>query len=76
MTGSDQPKSPGNKLTVIIRDDSPIFYSNDSPSYRTVVIRLTAEQERLIMLQSVTPVSTEHDHHESISQLILEEDRS
>ncbi|WP_308585046.1 hypothetical protein [uncultured Desulfovibrio sp.] len=63
---SDLPmkKLPPDTLTVIIRDDSPMVYCNDSPSFRTVRISLTSEQREAIMLRN---------GHESISMAIIEE---
>jgi hypothetical protein len=57
------------KLTVIIRNDGPMFYANDCPSYRTVVIELTEEQNSQIVCREVG-----NDLHESISQAIIEEE--
>ena len=51
-------------LTVIIRDDSPMVYCNDSPSFRTVRLSLTSEQQEAIMFRN---------GHESISMAIIEE---
>jgi len=46
---------PSNKLTVIIRDDSPMVNCGDSPAYRSVQIELTEEQvKRLGLLQTWT----------------------
>jgi len=64
-------RSPGTKLTVVLRDDAPLIHCGDSPSYRTVVIELTSEQEQSIMLRRTgsdggTPIV------ESVSKLILE----
>lgn len=36
--------SYSNILTVIIRNDAPMIYCGDSPSYRSIKIKLTAEQ--------------------------------
>ena len=60
-----KPISPGNILTVIIRDDSPMFHANDSPTYRSVRIELTAEQRARIQLRH------ESEH---ISQCFIEHD--
>lgn len=40
------------KLTVAIRDDSPMIFCGDSPSYRLVEIELTEEQASKIVLRS------------------------
>lgn len=71
MQVDTDPRSPGRKLTVIIRNDSPMIHCGDSPSYRTVVLELTDEQEQAIMLQH-TGTSGRRVEHESISKLILE----
>lgn len=55
-------KSP-NTLTVIVRDDSPMRFANDCPSYRTVVLQLTEEQQKQIVYSS---------EYEYISRAILE----
>lgn len=39
------------KLTVAIRDDSPVIFCGDSPSYRLVEIELTDEQASKIVLR-------------------------
>ena len=41
---------PSNKLTVIIRDDSPMINCNDSPSFRSVQVELTPEQRAKMAL--------------------------
>jgi hypothetical protein len=56
------------KLTVIMRDDGPMFYANDCPSYRKVVLELTEEQNSQIVCREVG-----NDFRESISQAIIEE---
>jgi len=62
---------PSNKLTVIIRDDSPMVNSNDSPSYRSVQITLTEEQvKQLALLQTWT--SGGKEYHEAISRCFIE----
>lgn len=40
------------KLTVIIRDDTPLIYCGDSPSYRTVSFSLTDEQVKMLELKN------------------------
>ena len=59
------------KLTVIIRDDSPMVFCGDNPSYRTVSFSLTDEQCKLIELRH-TGTSGKQEYHENISQAILE----
>jgi hypothetical protein len=40
-------------LRVIIRNDAPMIFCNDSPSYRSVEIELTQEQQKKLALQYV-----------------------
>jgi len=61
------------KLTVIIRDDVPMAFCGDCPSYRTVEIPLTKEQCGLINLRQ-TGTSGKQKYYEVISKAILEED--
>lgn len=53
------------KLTVIIRDDAPLIYANDTPSYRTAVLELSDEQSEKLKLRNKT---------EKISRTILEDE--
>jgi hypothetical protein len=62
---------PGNKATVLIRNDGPMIHCGDSPSYRTVQISLTPEQINLLELELVG-TSNGHDYYEEISKIILE----
>lgn len=50
------------KLTVIIRDDSPMIHCGDSPSYRTLTIAMEKHQLDLLLLEE----------NEKISRAILE----
>lgn len=45
-------KLPPDTMTVIIRDDSPLIFCQDAPSYRSVRIKLTQEQREALMLKS------------------------
>lgn len=45
------------KLTVIIRDNDPLFHYGDTPSYRSLGINLTPDQEALIMLRKGEEIS-------------------
>ena len=45
-----RPK-PTNILTVTIRNDSPMIHCGDSPTYRSVQIKLTGEQFAAIQLR-------------------------
>lgn len=58
------------KLTVIIRDDSPMWHCDDCPSYRVVTLELTDEQRRLLTLEK-TSVSNGRDYYECVSKAIL-----
>jgi hypothetical protein len=59
---------PPISLTVIIRDDSPIVFANDSPSFRRVTIRLTDEQKEALKLRTTGA----GDMFESVSRSFLE----
>jgi hypothetical protein len=41
------------RLTVIIRNDGPLVFCGDGPSYRSVQIDLTTEQIEKLQLKSV-----------------------
>jgi hypothetical protein len=62
---------PGNVLTVIIRDDAPMHYANDSPTYRSVQIKLTIEQQAQLRLQK-TFTCHNFTIHETISKCFIE----
>jgi hypothetical protein len=62
---------PGNRVTVVIRDDGPMFHCGDSPSYRTVRIELTPDQVNALELRN-THSSGGTDFFEEISKIILE----
>jgi hypothetical protein len=49
---------PNVKLTVIVRDESPVRYVNEPPTYRTVHIGLTDEQLRLLTLAENEAIQT------------------
>lgn len=61
----------GTKLTVIIRDDSPMIFCGDSPSYRSVTLTLTGEQIEAIALNQ-TGQDRGKAIHESISKAFIE----
>ena len=61
-----------SKLTVIIRDDSPMIHCGDVPSYRRVTIDLTDEQKAKLCLYA-TSSSMAKDIFESFSKCFLEE---
>lgn len=60
-------------LTVIFRDDSPMSFFGDSPSYRSVCVALTPEQVELIKVREVG-VDRGNKLHESISSCFIEPD--
>ena len=62
---------PGTKLTVIIRDDSPLIHCGDTPSYRHVTIDLTQEQMDAILVKA-TSTSMGKEIFESISKAFIE----
>lgn len=64
-------KKPNNKLTVIIRDDSPMIFCGDSPTYRSVQIELTEDQVNSITLK-YTSSSGKDDFYEEISKCFIE----
>jgi hypothetical protein len=64
-------RTPGNQVTVIIRNDAPLIHCVDSPSFRTVRIALTPEQVNALELEWVS-TSNGIDHYEEISKMILE----
>ncbi len=59
------------KITVIIRNDAPIIFCGDSPSYRTVTFDLTEEQNKHIVLAHVG-TNAGCEIKEEISRCILE----
>ena len=61
------------KLTVILRNDSPMIHCGDSPSYRSVQIELTHEQCIKIAPQK-TGLSGGKDEYESISKAFIEQE--
>ena len=67
----DFKKEAGRKLTVIIRDDSPLIHCNDSPSYRRVTIGLTVKQRKELMLK-VTHQSGDQEFYEEISKCFID----
>ena len=59
------------KLTVVMRDDSPMIHCGDCPSYRTVVLDLTPLQQ-VALTPRKTGSSGGVDMYESVSRCILE----
>jgi hypothetical protein len=62
------------KLTVILRNDSPMIHCGDSPSYRSVQIELTQDQCEAIKPRW-TGMSSGTDEYESISKAFLEPEK-
>jgi hypothetical protein len=59
------------KLTVILRNDSPMIHCGDSPEYRSIQIDLTPEQCAAIDLRR-TGSRAGVDEYESISKAFIE----
>lgn len=59
------------KLTVIIRNDGPMIFCGDSPSYRSVQIELTPEQCKAITCKKVG-TNCGKDIYEDISKVFIE----
>lgn len=68
---SEYEKLPPDTMTVIIRDDAPIVFSGDSPSYRSVRIKLTQEQRKALILSGSYDCG--NIIWEDISRVIIEE---
>jgi len=62
---------PGKFLTVIIRDDGPMVHCGDSPSYRSVRVPLTDEQQKMMLLHN-THSSGPNEYHEAVSKCFIE----
>ena len=62
------------KLTVIIRDDSPMLHAGDVPTFRTVVLTLTPEQDAALALRVVAKSSV-GEIREQISDYVLEQSK-
>lgn len=60
---------PGT-LTVILRDDAPVYHFGASPAYRSVCVPLTADQAHALRLRW-TGSSGGADHYESIDRCII-----
>lgn len=57
-----EKRTPNVMLTVVIRDETPVRYVNEPPTYRTVHVVLTPEQLALLAL----------DENENIGTVFLE----
>lgn len=67
----DNWKLPGTLLTVVIRDDGPMIFCGDSPTYRSVQLALTTEQLEQLRLRLIGR-SGEVYHYESVSKVFIE----
>lgn len=65
-------KLPPTHLTVLLRDDSPMIYCGDSPSYRRVTVALTQEQRVELALRQ-THTDSGKAFYEDVSRLLLED---
>ena len=65
-------KIPGTKITVIIRDDSPMIQCEDSPSYRRITFDLTKEQQEMIRLKTTSSVAG-MPIFEAVSKVFIED---
>ena len=70
------PKIPlsSEVLRVIIRDDAPMVECNDSPSYRSVAIKLTKEQREKLALNA-TYCTGGIWYHERYSNIFIEQSK-
>jgi len=59
------------KLIVFIRNDAPLIFSGDSPTYRTVTLLLTDKQVKMLT-PKVIYVNNEQKTYEEVSQIFLE----
>ena len=64
-------KYPGNKLTIVMRDDGPMINCGDTPTYRSVQITLTEEQLKMLALRPTYASGTTW-YHEEISRCFIE----
>lgn len=64
-------KLPGTLLTVVIRDDGPMIFCGDSPTYRSVQLALTTEQLEQLRLRLIGR-SGKACHYESVSKAFIE----
>jgi len=64
-------KAAGECLTIIIRDNAPLIFANSTPTYRTVRVRLTEDQQNKIRLKHTGTLGGD-EVWEEVSQCILE----
>ena len=65
-------KLPPKFLTVVIRNDAPLIFCDDSPSYRSVKVELTEEQRKALALFYVGS-SGRRAYFEEISKCFIED---
>lgn len=58
-------------LTVILRDDGPMVCAGDSPTYRSVQIELTEEQQKRLKPKP-TYTSGGKQYYEAVSKCFIE----
>ena len=61
------------KLTVVFRNEMPMLAFNDTPTHRTVVLRLTDEQVAKLTPRSIGHYGPAGELRESIAYYILED---
>jgi len=69
----NEPQLPPRTIRVIIRDDSPLLFCGDTPSYRSVAIELTDEQIQKCQLLWVGRDGG-RDHYETVSRCFFDEE--
>ena len=69
----NNPKYPPKTLRVVIRDDGPMVFCGDSPTFRSVAIQLTDEQRRQVELRCVGR-NCDNDIYESVSRVFFDEE--
>jgi hypothetical protein len=68
---TNDPILPGRTLRIVIRNNAPVVFYEDCPSYRSVSIELTDEQLSLLRLER-THTLAGTAYHEEISRCFLE----
>lgn len=71
MTSLPKTIDPPDTLTVIIRDDGPLIWCEDSPKFRSVSIQLTEEQLNQLGLRFIG-TSGDRIIYEEISRCFLQ----
>lgn len=60
------------KLTVVFRNEMPMFVANDPPTHRTVVLQLTDEQVAKLAPRPIGHMGAHGELYEDIAYYILE----